>query len=63
MTKYIKVTDSGHVGYHSVPDDFRPPVPGAGETYEFIDEAEALEVGLIPRVRHASRKENTNGRN
>lgn len=42
MTKYLKVTDNGHVGYHSVPDDFRPPYPAAHESFEFVDEAEAL---------------------
>lgn len=42
MAKYIKVTDDGLVGYHSVPDDFRLPYPAAHESYEFVDAAEAL---------------------
>ena len=42
MTKFLKVQDNGAVGYHTVPDDFRLPYPGENESYEFVDEAEAL---------------------
>lgn len=43
MTKYIKVTDDGLEGYHSVPDNFRLPYPMAHESYEWVDESEVRE--------------------
>lgn len=37
--KYIKVTDDGAVGYHSVPDDFKLPQAKDHEGYEFVEES------------------------
>ena len=42
MAKYVKVTDDGAVGYHSVEDDFKAPTNlGQHESYEFVPVAEA----------------------
>ena len=41
MAKYLKVTDSGTVGYHSVEDDFKLPRDGENDTFEFVTEAVA----------------------
>lgn len=43
MAKYLKVTDHGDAGYHSVDDDYRLPRAEVDESYEFVDEAEARE--------------------
>ena len=41
MAKYVKVTDDGAVGYHSVEDDFKLPNAAEHESYEFVQVAEA----------------------
>ena len=42
MAKFIKVTDEGNVGYHSVDDDWEPPpIVGKHEKYEEVSETVA----------------------